>query len=126
MTADQDLLLHELLGPLHMHFAAARTAYSDYLAGGKAFLFASSLRRINGAARDLLLRRGYLLAAELQADAGALVRHYDVWMTLWDDLAARTRPEPSDPFVFESAVTYPRASEARLEALYEELRGRSG
>lgn len=122
MPSDHDRLLRdELLGPLHMHFRAARAGYADYMANGKSFLFASSLRRINGGARDLLLARGWLLPEPLRDEAVALVRHYDVWVTLWDDLAARTRPTFDAPFVFENAMTYPRESEARLERLFAEL-----
>ena len=116
-------LLDDLLGPLHMHFLAAAAAYADYLAAGKTFLFAASLRRINGSARELLLRGGWRLPDPGQADAVALIRHYDAWMTLWDQQAARLRPEPGDPFAFANDVTYPREAEARLEALYRRLRG---
>lgn len=116
-------LLDELLGPLHMHFLAARLAYGDYLANGRTFLFARSLRRVNGAARELLLHKGYLLPEALQSHAAALIRHYDVWMSLWDDLAEEARPAPGDPFVFENRITYPKDSEARLREMYEQLRG---
>ena len=115
-------LLDDLLGPLHMHFRAASLAYADYLAEGKSFLFASSLRRINSGVRDLLLSRGWLLPEDLQADAAALLRHYDVWLTLWDDLAGRLRPAMADPFVFANAITFPKASQERLESLYGRLR----
>jgi hypothetical protein len=115
-------LLDDLLGPLHMHFRVAASAYADYLAGGKSFLFASSLRRTNAGVRELLLGQGWRLPEDLQADSAALVRHYDVWMTLWDDLAERLRPAMEDPFVFANAVTFPKASKERLEALYERLR----
>ena len=122
MLSDRDRLLRdELLGPLHMHFRAARAAYADYMANGKSFLFASSLRRINGGAHDLLLARGWLLPEALREDAVALVRHYDVWTSLWDDLAERTRPSFDEPFVFENSVTYPREAEARLERLFADL-----
>ena len=127
MTAriDDERLLGELLGPLHMHFLGARAAYRDYLANGRSFLFASSLRRINLAARALLLDKGWLLPEALQPCATALVGHYDVWLTLWEEHAARTRPAPDDPFVFENRFTYPREAEAQLERLYAELRGGS-
>lgn len=115
-------MLDDLLGPLHMHFRVAASAYADYLAGGKSFLFASSLRRTNAAVRELLLGRGWLLPEDLQADAAALVRHYDVWLTLWDDLAGRSRPAMDDPFIFANAVTFPRESQERLEVLYRRLR----
>ena len=119
-------LLDDLLGPLHMHFQSSRTAYQDYLAGGRSFLWAQSLRRLNCAARSLLLAKGYLLPSELVDDALALVRHYDAWLTLWDELAERTRPGLDDRFVFESRVTYPRESEERLKRLYEDIRAAAG
>ena len=115
-------LVDELLGPLHMHFAAARAAYGDYLEQDRSFLFASSLKRINLGIRALLLGKGYLLPEQHQADAIALVSHYDAWLTYWDDLADRTRPRPDDPFVFENRFTYPKEAEQRLESLYRELR----
>jgi hypothetical protein len=119
-------LLDELLGPLHMHFRSAYAAYRDYLAGGRTFLWANSLKRINGAARALLLSKGYLLPEEMQEDAAALVRHWDVWLTYWDDFAERTRPSLDDPFNFENKVHYPREAEQRLEQLYRRLRAEAG
>jgi len=117
-----DPLMDELLGPLHMHFRGARAAYQDYLVNGRSFLWANSLRRLNHAARLLLLTKGYLLPRELQDDAIALVRHYDVWLTQWAELAERSRPDLDDIFVFESRVSYPLLAEERLERLYNELR----
>lgn len=119
-------LLDELLGPLHMHFRCARAAYRDYMGGGRTFLWASSLKRINGAARALLLAKGYLLPDERQDDAASLIRHYDVWLTRWDDFAERRRPALDDPFDFENDVGFPRDAEGRLERLYETLRGKAG
>lgn len=114
-------LMDELLGPLHMHFAGARAAYQRYLEHGRSFLFASSLKRINLGIRSLLLSKGYLLPEELQADAVALVTHYDAWLTYWDELAERNRPAPDDRFAFENRFTYPKDAEQRLEGLYREL-----
>ena len=114
-------LVDDLLGPLHMHFLCARKAYGDYLANGRRFLFALSLRRINLSARGLLLTKGHLLPAELQQEAAALIGHYDVWLTLWMEHRRQTRPGLDDMFAFENAFTYPREAEARLEALYESL-----
>lgn len=123
MEQDHDpRLLDDLLGPLHMHFLVAAQAYADYLAGGKSFLFACSLRRTNGSARELLLGEGWRLPESRQGDAAALLRHYDAWLTLWDAHADRSRPEPGDPFVFANDVTFPRDAQERLEALYRRLR----
>ena len=115
-------LLDDLLGPLHMHFLAATSAYADYLAAGKSFLFACSLRRTNASARQLLLDRGWRLPESHQADAAALLRHYDAWLTLWDAHSERLRPGPGDPFVFANDVTFPKDAQERLEALYRRLR----
>jgi hypothetical protein len=126
LDAGQYHTLRELLlGPLHMHFLAADQAYADYLANGKSFLFASSLRRINRAARALLLAHGHLLPDDAQSHALALVRHYDVWMSLWKDLAARQKPAMADRFVFDNPVSFPREARQALMALYE-LRSTAG
>jgi hypothetical protein len=115
-------LLDELLGPLHMRFLGARSAYRSYLDEGRAFLFARSLRRINAETRALLLDKGHLLPEGLQTCAVELVGHFDAWMSLWDEHAERTRPAAGDAFAFENRFTYPREAEQRLEALYEQLR----
>ncbi len=101
-----DALLAELLGPLHLHFRCARAAYRDYLEGGRTFLWANSLKRINQAARGLLLAKGYLLPEELVEDAAALIRHYDAWLTCWN--AQAERPAIDAPFVFGNSVNCPQ------------------
>ncbi len=115
-------LLDELLLPLHEHFQSARAAYQAYLDEGRTFLHAASLRRVNLSARALLLGKGHLLPADLQACAAALIAHYDIWLRLWDAHAERTRPAPGDLFAFANAATYPREAEQQLEQLYEALR----
>jgi hypothetical protein len=118
-----DALLDELLGPLHGQFASARAAYQAYLGEGRTFFHARRLKRINLSTRALLAEKGDMLPESLQPCAAALIEHYDVWLTLWDELADRTRPAPGDRFVFENKATYPREAEQRLERLYEALRG---
>jgi hypothetical protein len=104
-----------------MHFLTARAAYRFYLDNGRTFLFAVSLRRVNRAARALLMSRGHLLPPELQPAAAALVAHYDVWLTLWAEHRRSLMPALSDPFVFENSFTYPRDAEQKIEALYIEM-----
>ena len=118
---EENALLDELLGPLHQHFLVARTAYQAYLEEGRAFRHACELRRINLAARTLLLDKGHLLPPEYRDCAAALVGHYDVWLGLWDAHAERMRPAPGDAFAFANKATWPREAELRLERLYEEL-----
>lgn len=125
-AADPRTLLDDLLGPLHRHFLDARAAYRDYLDNGRSFRLAGRLKRLNRSARALLIAKGHLLPEALQPCARALIGHYDVWLTLWDEHAERMRPAPGDRFVFENHVTYPRDAEQRLERLYVELRGTDG
>lgn len=115
-------LLTELLGPLHMHLAAARTLYGHYLEGGKRFAFADALRSTNIRARTLLLDKGWMLPEPLQADAAALIAHWEVWLSLWEAHRRATDPGPDDEFAFANDFTWPRESALRLEALYETLR----
>ena len=119
---EDNALLDELLGPLHQHFLVARRAYQAYLEDGRAFRHACELKRINLAARGLLLDKGPLLPPDYPDCAAALVDHYDVWLSLWDAHAERMRPAPDDAFAFANSATYPREAERRLERLYEELR----
>jgi hypothetical protein len=106
-----------------MHFLAAGQAYADYMDNGKSFLFACSLRRINASARELLLTHGHLLPKEMQPHAITLLRHYDVWLTLWDELAASMKPSLDQAFVFENPVQFPKDAQQALRQLYERIRG---
>jgi hypothetical protein len=106
-----------------MYFASARAAYQAYLQEGRSFLHARSLRRINLEARALLKEKAFLLPEEFQPCATALIGHYDIWLTLWEAHAERTKPAPEDPFVFENHATYPREAEEALERLHQKLRG---
>lgn len=117
-------LFHDLLGPLQMHFEVAAQAYADYLQNNKSFLFASSLRRTNASARALLLTHGHLLPRSLRADAVALIRHYDVWLTLWDATATAMKPRFDEPFVFENNVNFPKEAQQRVQDLYVSLASR--
>lgn len=119
-------LLDGLLSPLHEHFLAARTAYRAYLDDGRTFRQACELKRINLAARALLVDKAEMLPPEHQASAAALIRHYDAWLSLWDAHAERIRPEPGDVFAFANAATYPREAEQELERWYERLRAAGG
>ena len=122
MKSEGDKLRDLLLGPLHIHFLAAARAYGDYLENGKSFLFACSLRRTNASARQLLLTYGHLLPDDMQGHAIALLRHYDVWLTLWDQLAEEEKPSMEQAFVFENPVRFPREAQQALEDLLEQSR----
>lgn len=119
--AARNELSERLLKPLLLCFLAGDQAYSKYMAGGKTYFFACELRRINASARALLLEHGHRLPAHARDTAVALLRHYDTWMRLWDDLSARQRPSPDATFIFDNPVRFPREARLALIALYEEL-----
>lgn len=113
-------IVDELLGPLSIHFEAADLAYNDYLDSGGSFLFACSLRRINASARGILLAKAYLLGGEMRSYAVELIRHYDVWITLWDEHAATNKHAFSDRFAFESALPFPHDAKQSLKRYLDE------
>jgi hypothetical protein len=43
-------------------------------------------------------------------------------MTLWNELKDRTSPKPTDPFVFDNPVPFPRESVGRILEHYRALR----
>ena len=113
-VSPNDGVIAKLLGPLDLRLRSAQQAYTAYLEGGRAFLYASILYEHNSAARDISLRYGYLLPEHLQNDLLKLIFHIDVWMTLWTDLRDRTSPKATDQFVFSNPVPFPRESVARI------------
>jgi hypothetical protein len=67
--------------------------------------------------------------ADLQDDQLKPILHIDVWMTLWDELKVRAAPKPTDPFVFDDPVPFPRESVGRTLDHYcavHHCRGRAG
>ena len=119
---NHDVLIEKLLGPLDFRLRSAHQAYAAYLGGQRTYLHAAILYDHNSAARDLALRYGYLLPADLQDDLLKLIFHIDVWMTLWNELKDRTSPKPTDPFVFDNPVPFPRESVGRILEHYRALR----
>jgi hypothetical protein len=113
-TQEQEILRSQLLGPLCMHFRRGEIAYQNFHADGRQFLFAKILRENNREIRSLILSKGYLLPLEQQQNAINLVAHLDVWLELWEHLAATKSHKPEDKFCFESCK-YPQDSVAKLK-----------
>jgi hypothetical protein len=111
---EQEILVSELLGPLNMHFHRGEAAYQNFHVDGRQFLFASILRDNNCEIRKLILSKGYLLPLAQQQNAIDLVAHLDIWLALWEDLAATKRHRPDDKFSFESCK-YPKESATALK-----------
>jgi hypothetical protein len=114
-TTEQKILVSELVGPLSIHFRRGEAAYQNLFSDGRQFLFAKILRDNNRQIRSLILSKGYLLPFEQQQNAIELVAHLDVWLELWEDLAATAAYKPEDKFSFESCK-YPQAAATSLQA----------
>jgi hypothetical protein len=104
----------ELAGALSLHFRRGEAAYQNFHADGRQFLFAKILRDNNHQIRSLILSQGYLLPFEQQQQAIELVAHLDIWLELWEHLAATKAHKPEDKFSFESCK-YPQAAATSLK-----------
>jgi hypothetical protein len=111
---EQEILISELLGPLSMHFRRGEAAYQNFHADGRQFLFAKILRDNNREIRSLILSKGHQLPLEQQQNAIDLVAHLDVWLELWEHLAATKVHKPEDKFSFESCK-YPQEAATSLK-----------
>jgi hypothetical protein len=116
LTSESATLISELLGPLSMLFRRGEAAYQNFHTDGRQFLFAKILRDNNQEIRSLILTKGYLLPLEQQQNAIDLVAHLDIWLELWEHLAATKAHQPEDQFSFESC-NYPHAAAAALKEL---------
>ncbi|WP_309732284.1 hypothetical protein [Chamaesiphon sp. OTE_75_metabat_556] len=110
----QEKLISELVGSLSLHFRRGEAAYQNFHADGRQFLFAKILRDNNHQIRSLILSKGYLLPFEQQQQAIALVAHLDIWLELWEHLAATKAHKPEDKFSFESCQ-YPQVAATSLK-----------
>ncbi len=108
------VVVSELLGPLSMHFKRGEAAYQNFHTDGRQYLFAKILRDNNREIRSLILNKGYLLPLEQQHNAIELVAHLDVWLELWEQLAATRTHRAEDKFGFESCK-YPQQAAAALK-----------
>jgi hypothetical protein len=113
-TQAQEIIVSELLGPLSMHFRRGEAAYQNFHADGRQFLFAKILRDNNREIRNLILAKGYLLPLQQQQNAIDLVAHLDIWLELWEQLAATKTYKPEDKFGFESCK-YPQEAATSLK-----------
>ncbi len=113
-TQEQEILRSQLLGPLSMHFRRGEVAYQNFHIDGRQFLFAKILRDNNREIRNLILAKGYLLPLDQQQNAIELVAHLDIWLELWETLAATRVHKPEDKFSFESCK-YPQNATNKLK-----------
>jgi hypothetical protein len=111
---EQEILVSELVGSLSIHFRRGEAAYQNLFSDGRQFLFAKILRDNNSEIRRLILSKGHLLPFEQQQNAIELVAHLDIWLELWEHLAATKTHQPEDKFSFESCK-YPQEAATSLK-----------
>jgi hypothetical protein len=113
-TRSPEIPISEIVGPLNMHFKRGEAAYQNFHSDGRQFLFAKILRDNNHEIRRLILTKGYLLPVEQQQNSIDLVAHLDIWLELWEHLAATKIHQPADKFSFESCK-YPQEAATALK-----------
>ena len=114
-----DERIRDFLGRLSILFRRSEVAYSNYLHKGETLLYALVLKEINHEIRALLLKESHLLPKSYRKDAISLIEHIDIWWIRWDDHRRNNDHKLDDVFNFYNDSTFPRDSQERIEALYE-------
>ena len=109
--------VEELLGPVMMQLTRSSITLQAYRPND-AFQEAI-LKECNETVRDLLLKKGFLLPAELLPDAGEFIKHYDGWLQLYNDVRiVKNDKEAKLLFTFD----FPRQAEQNFGKKYNEFR----
>ncbi len=110
------------LGKLYVNFNRSEIAYKNYLKEDNVFLHASILKECNLLLRNLLLENTHLMEKELRNAALDLICHYDIWITKWNDLYDKTKPNLDDVFVFENNHVFPKEAEQKFKEEFIRLK----
>jgi hypothetical protein len=86
---------------------------------GKKFRYAEILKLHNTAARNLLIDNMAIIPGHFKKDAEAIIEHYTIWSSKWDELKDKLNPAPDDEFVFENDHRFPQTAAHNLEAALE-------
>lgn len=96
----------QLLKPLCFLLQRSRMAYADYL-GARKYWQAAVIRQANREIYRLLLTRAAYIPAPLEADAAALMNHYQAWLLQFGKHKKKTKPGLNDEFVFQRLEAQP-------------------
>jgi hypothetical protein len=113
--------LHSLLQSLVSCWRQSAEAYANYMDSGKKFRYAEMLKLHNTAAKKLLNDNINLIPDQFKEDARAIIEHYTIWTTKWDELKSKLNPAPDDAFVFENDHRFPKAAAQNLETAFYDL-----
>ncbi|HPG11521.1 MAG TPA: hypothetical protein PLU37_08330 [Chitinophagaceae bacterium] len=115
------MMLLNILKQLNEYWQQSAIAYNNYLHNGKTFYYATELRECNGKVMDLLIENRHHFPSEINEDVNALIHHYAAWTAKWEELQQELSPAPDDEFVFENPHRFPKATAAKIEALYNKV-----
>ena len=93
---------------------SSKKTYDDYILNGKIFLYAKSLRLINGQILDLIKKLNFEKNNELKKPFFALKQHIEEWIIIWDKEQFEKKPEDNDVFIFNGYKKYPKDLELLL------------
>tara|TARA_B100000780_G_scaffold178845_1_gene125393 strand:- start:350 stop:676 length:327 start_codon:yes stop_codon:yes gene_type:complete len=93
---------------------SSKKTYDDYILNGKTFLYAKSLRLINGQILDLIKKLNFEKNNELKKPFFALKQHIEEWIIIWDKEQFEKKPEDNDVFIFNGYKKYPKDLELLL------------
>lgn len=110
-----------LLESVVLHWDQSAKAYADYMENGKKFRYAEQLKLHNIAAKNLLSDNMALIPEDFKKEVEAIIEHYTIWSTKWDDLKSKLNPGPDDEFVFANEHRFPRGAAQRLVAALHNL-----
>jgi|GEM_PF-815948 len=109
--------VEELLGPVMMHLkrsAMTLLAYQPNSAYRE-----DILKDCNETVRDLFLKKSFLIPTELLPDVADLIRHYDEWLQLYQQIRI-IQNDRKTPFVF--TYNFPKKAEENILKIYEAFR----
>jgi hypothetical protein len=114
--------IKNFLGVVKTQLDRSEIAYNCYIAGGRCFLYAKILKKINEELRDLLVVKSHLLPVEQAKNALALIHHLDVWSSLWEDAYILLAPSLTSNFEFQNEINFPAKEVQNLVEYYENIR----
>ena len=78
----------------------AESAYKNYLANDKKFLYAKILKKANDKLIEILTEYNQNLPKALENDMLLLLEHLEIWSEHWVDLQQSLKPSIDDVFIF--------------------------
>ena len=109
--------VEELLGPIMMQLKRSALTVQAYEPNNA--YREGILKECNETVRELLLKKGFLIPTELLPDATDLIRHYDEWLQLYQQIRI-IQNDRKTPFVF--TYNFPHEAEKNFLKTYDDFR----